>query len=1110
MNADRKKYDVSNDSFKTLSYFIVKLPEKVNKGIWDQSESQKEEEHINIEICPVRIQPKFENGKKKDKETLYPFWIPATIDREGVISSSQKTPTFVRDYLSPNPTDFPILASSKLVDTEKSKIEFKVESWKEYWDKCELLFKAVTGKAFEDFNNGLGIELVVELERTKDLARSILKLYDNSLEKEKFSTLLQRIVDGTKTKREQPTPEEIFESSGHRAHMNGAFPLSKSQRSAIYAFSSLKDGDVLAVNGPPGTGKTTWLQTVLANLLIDNALKQIPPPLVMASSANNQAITNILDGFKLGGNSLLEQRWIREVTSLGLYFKSKQEGSYQMFTDKMGTGFIQQLESGDVSEMETQFLEKCRQQFSDVADLEDAMAQLHQRLSKNIDKQNEFLTAAIEFEKIDDRLNVLGVESREELDSLRSNELNEISDLKKQKEALFRAENSLKQANKEIPFFDKLLSFLPKKKERRETRFYRAVKVKISPPGWSDFEGVLDHIQSAITFNRNQIESKESEQKKLQKEASWIKSKQQRYFNVIEEWKSKHTVKLEYLHKETGKEYKHLKPSEDMNVCLDISLRYEAFWLAIHYFEAKYLHLLKNKEKGKERGEKSYKQKLQRIACITPIFISTFHSLPNYANYFGNNKEQSYFELFDYLIVDEAGQVTPDNAVASFSLAKKAIVVGDVQQIEPVWNISEQMDRVVLADYGLTKKDYSEEKIESVGLKGFFCSSGSLMKMAQNACNFRLDGYDGGVLLKEHRRCVDPIISYSDTYVYNKQLIFTVGKEAKISTGLPPKGFMHIPGESEKKGKSRINSSEAKVISRWINENAKRLCDVYEKPIEKIIAVVSPYKTQSILIMKQLLLYSKNYKKITVGTVHALQGAECPIVIFSTVLSHNDDKTFINNKYNMLNVAVTRAKHHFLVFGHGGILNAKENSPLGNLKKWLIEEDNAELSNNIVYANEDIFSKEIARLTELKHHVEALSKAIRIAEKYVIIVSPFISNYAIESDGLVEKIRKKVDSGVKVTIVTDSHLDMKNGRIKPSSEKGRKLLKSGGAELKLVDGIHSKTLIVDDKLLIEGSFNWLSAVRDENNPFFRMESSIVLKGELASEKISGAIKELAI
>ena len=63
---------------------------------------------------------------------------------------------------------------------------------------------------------------------------------------------------------------------------------------------------------------------------------------------------------------------------------------------------------------------------------------------------------------------------------------------------------------------------------------------------------------------------------------------------------------------------------------------------------------------------------------------------------------------------------------------------------------------------------------------------------------------------------------------------------------------------------------------------------------------------------------------------------------------------------------------------------------------------------------------------------------------------------------------------VCVKIITDEYLDMVNGRLKDSA----------------------------DKLLIEGSFNWLSSVRDENSPYCRKETSVMLQGEGVNEMIN--------
>lgn len=60
--------------------------------------------------------------------------------------------------------------------------------------------------------------------------------------------------------------------------------------------------------------------------------------------------------------------------------------------------------------------------------------------------------------------------------------------------------------------------------------------------------------------------------------------------------------------------------------------------------------------------------------------------------------------------------------------------------------------------------------------------------------------------------------------------------------------------------------------------------------------------------------------KFPVGTVHTFQGAESPIVIFSMVYGRKDNPAFIKNNHELMNVAVSRAKHHFIAIGSRGCL----------------------------------------------------------------------------------------------------------------------------------------------------------------------------------------------
>lgn len=63
------------------------------------------------------------------------------------------------------------------------------------------------------------------------------------------------------------------------------------------------------------------------------------------------------------------------------------------------------------------------------------------------------------------------------------------------------------------------------------------------------------------------------------------------------------------------------------------------------------------------------------------------------------------------MIVDESGQVSPELAVPSFSLAKQAILVGDIQQIEPVWSISDEYSFINLKNLGIVSNQSSENTV---------------------------------------------------------------------------------------------------------------------------------------------------------------------------------------------------------------------------------------------------------------------------------------------------------------------------------------------------------------------------------------------------------------
>jgi len=302
-------------------------------------------------------------------------------------------------------------------------------------------------------------------------------------------------------------------------------------------------------------------------------------------------------------------------------------------------------------------------------------------------------------------------------------------------------------------------------------------------------------------------------------------------------------------------------------------------------------------------------------------------------------------EFIDLLLVDEAGQVTAEVGMASFSLAKKAMIVGDIYQIEPVWNATPRIDYANLRKYDLIDSVEKESLICELNNKGFTASNGSIMKIAQNGSFYQLDNYSvRGMLLDEHRRCFGEIIQISNELAYEGLLRPMRLDQPKGK--LPPIAFKHIDGDSEKFNGSRINTAEVDAIVRWIISNRNLIADEYrsdKKTVEELIGIITPFSAQKELIKQQLKEAQFDVVRMKIGTIHALQGAERRLIIFSSVYTRNDIGTyFFDRNVNMLNVAVSRAQDCFIVFGDKEIFKESQ-KPSGILAKHLFAKKENEI-----------------------------------------------------------------------------------------------------------------------------------------------------------------------
>lgn len=471
-------------------------------------------------------------------------------------------------------------------------------------------------------------------------------------------------------------------------------------------------------------------------------------------------------------------------------------------------------------------------------------------------------------------------------------------------------------------FLENIFSFLPIIKTRREiNNELIANKTQIVFLEYTD-EAIKKYFRKILSDQKKQLEELETSLKEAEEMRSTLI--QSREYLIQEVQKLDDGIELESLdlHKL-------------LNI-LDVTLRFKMFKIATHYWEAKWL-LEAPVHYQDIKTPAQLLKRYHRYAKLAPCIVATFNMLPYFFSVSEKEGESwrctPLFDAIDLLIVEEAGQALPHMASASIVVSKKALVVGDVEQIEPVWSLSAGIDMANLQKFHLLQ---NTEEYQNYWLpSSLLANSGNFMKVIhRHVKEHQCKDLSSGLYLTEHRRCYNDIIAYCNELVYQGHLEPLRGN-ADPNHIMPAMSFIHHESISESDGSSRANKSEAEFIANWI---VKYQNVIFSKKTKRdSLAVITPFNRQS-LVIKQI--FSKHgLSHIPVGTIHTFQGAESSIVIFSSVYGSNNlsGKKFFDRNKNMLNVAVSRAKDHFIVFGHRNVFGASnDGGPSSLLRRYLV------------------------------------------------------------------------------------------------------------------------------------------------------------------------------
>ncbi len=367
---------------------------------------------------------------------------------------------------------------------------------------------------------------------------------------------------------------------------------------------------------------------------------------------------------------------------------------------------------------------------------------------------------------------------------------------------------------------------------------------------------------------------------------------------------------------------------ETIQQFLDKGTRLYSFHLCGRYWEGRWIEKIKKlrTEKGTELNNLPMIEQIRTHAMLAPITVATMAYLPGL---FQTGKTTQFGQA-DLLIVDEAGQATAEQGTVAFSFAKKAIVVGDVDQLEPVWSVNKPTNDTILHQLDLYAYKLNIEK------RSMSAASGNIMSMAQKASKFSLPrSAHPGLLLSNHYRCVKPIIQYCCELVYGDDLHPKRDVSYDKKLFLPPVSYVAVESTPLKSGSSWINFEEAEKIADWLAFNRNKLLNHYQKThLKDVVAILVPFRPQVDHIRQALSKHMAKHgftnsksevNEITIGTVHSLQGDEKPVVIFCGVIRPGLDSTFIDRSHSLLNVAVSRAKDSFIIVAHPDFLAQRGN-----------------------------------------------------------------------------------------------------------------------------------------------------------------------------------------
>ena len=274
----------------------------------------------------------------------------------------------------------------------------------------------------------------------------------------------------------------------------------------------------------------------------------------------------------------------------------------------------------------------------------------------------------------------------------------------------------------------------------------------------------------------------------------------------------------------------------------------------------------------------------------------------------------------DWVLLDEAGQASPQSAAGALWRARRAAIIGDPQQIEPVVpqpsslidTLKERIRNADSRNRGVVFEKWSPLGQSAQTLADRSSELGTWMDSAGRRVWT-------GFPLRAHHRCAEPMFSVANRIAYDSQMVQARSHFPAISSPLGKSRWFDVLGQV---ADTQLVQEELACLRHGMLEFQRNWPTVEgpEGPRDASVFVISPFRKVAWHCRNLLRSMHMPEERVRCGTIHTFQGREADIVFLvlgsSPAQAGWGSRQWASRTPNILNVALTRAKSLIYVIGN--------------------------------------------------------------------------------------------------------------------------------------------------------------------------------------------------